>query len=268
MLCTGLWTGCAETPNQLCATWGRGCGHRLNCSTSSLLTCDDSLHRLCAEEISLPWDTARPGQSYPHERCDIRRWPRRPAGGRAAPQASGPTACMSTDSALLPRCAITAIRHVSRDSRPARSAASGGPSAHREQRARGTGKPPAATAGSRTIRLCVRRQCSGSPRSDRPSTISPQTRRSPTPQPHAGEACQSNRTRQGLQQTQRHQSRPATRIRWSSASLNSGLCSPNSILKLPGGCPRTRHSRPDRATPTPTATATATAVGSHRRGCA
>jgi hypothetical protein len=54
MVCTGLWTACADTPHALCATWGLACGYRRDYPLGRALTRPNFLHRLCAQETPPP----------------------------------------------------------------------------------------------------------------------------------------------------------------------------------------------------------------------
>src|SRR5258707_15884450 len=66
MLCTGLWTACADTPGDLCATWGLGCEHRLDFAPRCHLTSQNFLHRLCMQESPPPRTLLGTHESYPH----------------------------------------------------------------------------------------------------------------------------------------------------------------------------------------------------------
>src|SRR6266478_1384838 len=66
MLCTGLWTACADTPGDLCATWGLGCEQRKDFAPRYQLTCRNFLHRLCVQESPPPGTLLETHASYPH----------------------------------------------------------------------------------------------------------------------------------------------------------------------------------------------------------
>src|SRR6266851_6388375 len=66
MLCTGLWTACADTPGDLCATWGLSCEHRLGFAPRCWLTSQNFRHRLCVQESPPPGTLLGTHESYPH----------------------------------------------------------------------------------------------------------------------------------------------------------------------------------------------------------
>jgi hypothetical protein len=59
MVCTGLWTGCADTPQVLCAAWGQDCGNGGHASLSGAPACGYLLHPLCERNNFPSRDRAR-----------------------------------------------------------------------------------------------------------------------------------------------------------------------------------------------------------------
>src|SRR5712692_3142728 len=60
VLCTCLWTACADTPQTLCAAWGQDCGNSLPLRRDRASACAYAIHHLCARKSCARHDDPQP----------------------------------------------------------------------------------------------------------------------------------------------------------------------------------------------------------------